>query len=273
MIQTLSDLPNFAERGAHLVFGTFGTGKTFSVSTLYTKCHLSPIWYFDLAGGDACWPMVREIVAAGGKDDDFVRFAYDTSVVKQQGNKYTEHSTGQKRYNDFIRDWNIMCDLVDPSTGTFRTTGSRRPPAVVVVDDATSYQETVMDFVIASVGKELGEAGHDSRTTWGLAMAKTKALCAGLAALPCVGVMLAHDKTTQNDITSDIRNDPAFTGQLATSIGGYFSSVLYSKVVNGKYVWDTKPIGLVKGAKVRGATGLPQVIEQDFSIILGMRKP
>jgi len=208
------------------------------------------------------------LTRANATDDDYVCFSYDTKVAKQKAEKYNDRTAGQKMFEAFVGDWNSMVDMVG-ADGEWRA--NTKHPAVVIVDGLRGLQDILLDFIVQNVGKELGAPGSDSRTTWGMQQQKVMSAIKSLKALPCVGIVTAHERLTQNELTSEVRIDPDVTGQLAQTIGREFSSVVYSRRKGDRFVWETRPTGLVKAAGVRLADNLPPEIPQDYSILLGLK--
>ena len=199
MRQTISQMLATQRRGTFLIFGPPKTGKTQSLASLFKLQLGGPVWYFDFDGGDSIVPFVREAVKLGAQEGDIIRFSYiPVGGTKQTIHQFSDHTISRDIYHQFIKDFNTLDDLIDVQTGAWKA--NSQAPAVVVIDSFTSFQDVLLDFVLTQVGHELGAKGTDARSDWGLQMGKIRKTVKALQALPCLSIVLAHEKVEMQTI-------------------------------------------------------------------------
>lgn len=256
-----------------LLFGPPKTGKTRSLVTLLkflrSKGAKGPLWLFDIDDGAAS--LINAAKAQGFKGDDIFVYSYRPKGGDKIGPGMTRpRGQGRDIYMEMIKDFNTLWDNVDPSTGQWKA--GFNGPCVIAFDSASGWQDVFLDFILVSVGHDLGAPGTDARSDFGKAMQKTVECIQSCRGLPCVSVWTAHERLDKNEITSEIRIDPHFTGLLAATIAKEFGVVLYSttKTVgqDTQYVWYTKPSGFVKTAGTRHHEGLAREVAQDYALVL-----
>jgi len=274
MRQTLDQLSDRIFANLVLNYGASKNGKTQSIATL-AKLDLLPIWDFNFDGDDGPVPLIRslkKILGTSIQNDDLVIFSYNAKSGQRIGSGlYTAHTSGKEMALDFFNDFNGLYDYVDTNTGKWKcekTKDGLRLPKVIAIDSWTGLQEILLDFVLANVGKELGQAGTDSRDFYGKQMGKIKEIVSSAGGLPCLTIFNAHETLNQNDVTSEIRIDPSVTGKLAQTISKNFGVVLYSTTNGTKFIWQTRPRQYIKTAGTRAHEDLPIEVDQDYSKVL-----
>jgi len=230
-----------------------------------------PIWYFDFDGGDSIEPFIRQAKILNAKDEDIIRFTYQPRRGDRIGETDSRpRGQGKDIFLDFLKDFNSLFDNVG-ADGEWNKPGM---PKVLVFDTVTSLQDIMLDFVLAMAGHDLGAPKTDARADFGRAMNKMVELINSCKSLPVLSIFIAHEKLDKNEVTSEVRIDPSFQGILAQQIGREFGTILYSttkKVGQDiKYIWMTKPSGLVKSPGLRHHDNLPLEIEQDYRLVLNL---
>jgi hypothetical protein len=230
------------------------------------KRKAGPFKVFDFDGNAA--PLVRRAKAAGLTGSDIEIYTY----LPKGGDKIGEgafrpRGQGRDIFLQFIKDFNVLEDMVDPKTGEWLE--GQAGPIGIAIDSVTTLQDVILDHVLCSVGHELGAEKTDARADFGKQMQKTTEIIDCAKALPCVCVFNAHERAQTAENGGVIGIDPLFTGeQYAASIGKVFSVVLYSQVKGDKYIWRTRPQALVKMGGSRMRDDLPTEIPQDYSLVL-----
>lgn len=256
-----------------LLFGPPKTGKTRSLVTLLKflrkKGYKGPLWVFDI--DDGVESLVNVALKEGFKGDDIVIYSYRPKGGDKIGPGMSRpRGQGRDIYMEWIKDFNSLWDNVDPTTGNWKA--GFNGPCAIAFDSASGWQDVILDFILCSVGHELGAPGTDARSDFGRAMQKTVECIQSCRGLPCVSVWTAHESLDKNEVTGEIRVDPAFTGKLAAAIAKEFGVVLYSTTKQvgqeTKYIWLTKPAGFVKTAGTRHHEGLAREVEQDYALVL-----
>lgn len=270
MKTTLAEYQTKSRRGTILNYGPSKTGKTYCLATLI-KLGLIPIWTFDFDHGVD--PLIRQAKKLGCKDDDIVVFHYlplgGDKIGKTQ---LRPRAQGQEIYLNFMADVNKLYDFVNSETGEWAEKAPFRLPAVIVIDGWTTLQEILLDFVLTMEGHDLGAPGTHGGADHGKAMNKTVEIIECIRGLPLLSIHNAHEVLDKNELTSETRCDPKFTGQLAQIIAGRFGVVLYSKNKkvgeNVQFKWLTRPDGYIKTAGTRFQDDLPLEIDQDYKLVL-----
>jgi hypothetical protein len=108
-------------------------------------------------------------------------------------------------------------------------------------------------------------------------MNKIMEVIRSMKALPCHTILIAHEQYDKDELSGEIRMTPNVFGKLAAVIASEFNLVLYAKTQpDGKgglrYVWQTQPAGFVKSAGSTYVTGLPPIVDQDFSLVINPKR-
>jgi len=259
-----------------MIFGSPKTGKTTSSASLANllikKLSIEgTIWYFDFDGGDAIQPFIRHLDPEVAQR--VIRYFYAPKGGDKVGaTEFRPRGQGRDIFLDFLSDFNRVYDLIDQDTGRWKTKKEHEAPCLIIYDSMTSLQDIILDFVLCMVGHDLGAPKTDSRSDYGKQMSKIVEIVESAKSVPCSHVFIAHEKVTQNELTSELRIDPDFTGKLAAEISAYFGTVLYSKTrKNGQkidYLWQTMSDGWIKSVGARPKDNLPLEMPQDFELLL-----
>lgn len=253
-----------------LCWGPPTTGKTSSLATLAPK--YLPLWCFDFDWKST--PLIH-LAKEGGWLDKLVIFRYKRTQGRL--NQLSTPTRNPQIFLDFLKDFNALQDQVDPQTGLWRPTFTQAPKSIIF-DSLTSLGDVVLDFVLATVGHELGAPGTDARSDFGKQMSKIMEIVKSSKTLPCLSVWVAHEKFIQDELTGQVRCLPSATGLLANTLAKEFNVVLYSQVVGAgdkaKYEWLVRPKGWVQAAgttarsSIKDRGELPMTVPQDFQHVL-----
>lgn len=278
---TAADIAQLIEaRKSILCIGPAMSGKTYSLWTLiaYLKEHnLGPLHYFDLD------QKVESLILALREEPDAIRLKLlDYIVVHRLKAKpraatrdVSKVSASKDLFEDFMNQINEFENQIDITTGNWKESFSC---GAVIGDSLSRYNEIVQEFVVASVGHDIGAAGSDARNDYTMIMNKVKQVIQGMKMLPCITGWIAHDQLVKNEIDGRVILIPNCAGKetLAPNLPTMFNVVIVSTTqeenIGGqkrpKYVWQVQPGGWVRSAGVTSKRGLPQFVPQDYRGIL-----
>jgi len=272
-----------------LIIGPTKNGKTFSCGTLHKlrgrswvkgkKLHIHD---FD----DGCQPII-DMAERERWIDEVVPFRYSAG-----GKISTDENvnTTKEPALEFLRNINSLYDHLTPQN-EWKEDFINDAPYAIVVDSLTSLQDSIQSFLLALSGKmKDNELSGEVGTMFRKQKEKVIEIVRSIRALPCYSVFCAHVQLSAETVkqpwtpkgvaplapklTGQIRALPVVTGQLASTIGGEFGGVLYTKTTqltstSSKYEWITQATGDIPGAGTRLKTNLPLFIPQDFNLVVG----
>lgn len=271
-----------------LIVGPYKTGKTMSLTTLH-KLRSKPwvkgskLYIYDFDEG--CQPLLTE-ARKGGWLDEVVPFRYGLRAKIDQG---TGVATSKDPIIDFITDINSLYNHLTPSNDWTDDFLSEAPYAMCF-DSLTAFQDEVQNFILAANNKiRDSEMSGDTGTMYRKVREKIVEVIRSVRSLPCFSVWCAHEQVVAETIkqpwtpkgspqlaprlTGEIKALPVVPGRLASTIGGEFGGVFYSRVkpdtsTAAKYIWVTRTSENIPGAGTRLKKGLPLEIPQDFSMVI-----
>ena len=267
--QQLTELLEGSRNG--LNYGPPMAGKTYSLITLIEAGYY-PLHLHDFDG--KCQSLLR-VAKEKGLLDKIVVFRYSSPVGDRvKDSEYPGRHGGT--FLDFLKVHNAYYDNIDIKTGQWKD--PTIAPLAIAYDTLTTFSSIALEFVLASVGHDLGAKNTDARSDYGKQMAKILEAVRSSKALPCITVWNAHEKFDKDELLGKTRCEPLATGQLSSYLAREFNAVLYSQVVGSaasktgaRYEWLTKPQGWITQA---GSTesDLPIVIPQDWGLVFGKKE-
>ena len=226
-----------------LLYGEFGTGKSYSLRTI-PEPHRG-VYILDLDKGTSG-------ISGVGKAGDFRGFHPDK--MGMVGRK--EAPVAYEQCKDKLQALHKSGD------NAIRT---------IVIDSFTELYASILDWVLYSNNKALDSP--PSQPDYGIALRLAIKFVEALCEMRKNIIVICHESTHQNDVTGVVKITPAMTGQLAVRLPGYFDEVLHCGVKGrgdkAEYIWETRPTGLAV-ARTRNPS-LSPVIPQDFAGLLPER--
>jgi hypothetical protein len=127
------------------------------------------------------------------------------------------------------------------------------PWKTVVFDNTSDLSDAIQQHQAA-----INFGGNADPRKWAPAIgAKIQHLVVILGKLPCHTVIIMHQFTDKNEITSEISTLPLIYSSVRETIGSLLSQFFYQTMVNGQPTVLTKATGFVKGIGARWPSDLP----------------
>lgn len=255
-----------------LNFGPPFTGKTYSLWTLVRwlkQNNFGPLHLHDL--DYKCDSLVSKCHREGLLDYLKV-FRY--SVVDKVQSGAQNLAASKDLFVAFQSQFNKYWDQVDPRTGGWKDSYKTEAPGAIFYDSLTRYQEIVLEYIVACLGRDIGSPGTDARSDYGKQMNKVMETVQSLKSLPCITGWLAHDQLERDEVSGKVVVLPNVTGRkLPSMLAKEFNIVIYSMTESGKsgekakYKWQVAPQDWVRSAGVLTRDDLPTFVEQDYAKI------
>lgn len=136
-------------------------------------------------------------------------------------------------YRNFAKTWNK-----DASEGLFKYLAENN--GILAVDSLSTMSQAILDEVLRTARLDKPGLKIISQDLWGQQSQIIKHTIREFNALPCMGVMTAHEElvTDSNGVT---RYYPLTTGKLKTQIGLYFSEIYCFRNVGKERRLDFHP--------------------------------
>tara|TARA_R110000787_G_scaffold31886_7_gene84420 strand:+ start:4605 stop:5372 length:768 start_codon:yes stop_codon:yes gene_type:complete len=241
VIEMGSDEPVDGQPIKIMVYGTSGTGKTYSLKTLPES--MRPALLVDCdRGSRALWKE------------------------KGLGKVVQFDITGKN-------DVPVMYDQVKDFLQEFHADEEMQKYKTVVVDSYTLVHQAIMGHVMWKSYKDSGgkRKRMDEAPTlpeYGLVTQLALNFVQALVQLNRNLILVCHETAVQtDDVSGQARGGPALTPKLASVLPRYFDEILYSKTKgrgdDREYTWATKSTGLFEA---RSRFELPAEIPQDYSV-------
>lgn len=221
-----------------LVYGDFGTGKTFSLRTARQPVY---IYSFDQGGTKS----LKSEIEKGGVIPD-TRF---------------EHDQPDKPFA--YKDWEREFDRLR-KTDFFDNIGT------LVLDSLTSWADSIMSEILRRDGRA-GSTPH--LRDYQVQMLTIRDVIQLMNGLPCDFIAIGHMHTEKDEQTGKVETGPMVTGKLSKKLPSYFDEV-YVALSRGKgdnvtYQFLTVNDGYYKARSRLASNGkIPARVDQDFKKIL-----
>lgn len=246
-----------------LIFGKTKCGKTRSLDTLPSGVL---DFSFDVGGWKSLGRGKKKVIVVRsfkewlddekkptlGKDEILVVDYATVGMIKAA--QYTNADT--TLIMNFINDHNLLWSRQEECVGR----GIRH----VVIDSLTSFQQPVLEFILALNGRLI-----TVQQDWGQAIAKVNEILQSGVATPFDYILIAHTHIEKDELTGKIEEGLLIYGKtLPNVILAKFDDIFYATIENTptgqKYLWGTMPEGFLKGVGTRNFDGLPSKIEPNF---------
>jgi len=293
------------------IVGTQKTGKTRSLITLLKHLEHQDIlpknlYLFDL-DGDGAESLLKGLEEMGKtswvrRPEDGGRLRiYRYNTTQRKLLDAARPTREQEPWMNFVVDLNSIFQRLDPRN---KWRDPKTAPGAIALDPCTSLSEMIWDYILRSRGKELGGSrdnpltesgikfGWVEPTDWTSLQEKIIDVIKTLKSFPCHRVVTFHEEVVQEMIPGTISTDrnvaaiparatggiyalPLLSGKLQSSIGKFFSIIVYSRYINrgndlnASYIWHTRPSENER-IKMAGSRSkqLEAVIPQDFCKLL-----
>lgn len=259
-----------------LVIGPPFSGKTYSLWTLvaYLKQHnLGKFHYLDLDH------KVESLIYALTHESEAIKLDLINYIVVRRlaakpriaGKGVSKITASKDLFEDMSKQVNEYENQIDINTGKWKTDFDC---GAFFIDSLSRFNEIVQEFVVATIGHDIGEKSTDARNDYVMIMNKVKQAVVGMKMLPCITGWIAHDQLIKSELDGKIILIPSVAGKdtLAPSLPKEFNCVLVSTTQKDgdkiKYVWQVQPGGWVRSAGVTSKSGLPMYVPQDYRQIL-----